>query len=232
MNFAFNLPGRNKNTRLPTSHCLKPLFEAISNSIQAIEDAGEKKGRIEVKIDRGAASNLMFVAPDGSKVLEHVRSIIVTDNGIGFTSVHFKSFLTSDSQQKAERGCKGVGRFIWLKAFRHVEVESVFKEKEQFHRRSFRFALTEEGVEDNKLEAVGSCERRTTVSLVGMAPSYRDECPKQADTIAHRIVEYCLPHFVHQKAPKIVVIDSDGTILDLAKSSKKCVCTRRPPRSS
>jgi hypothetical protein len=215
MNFAFNLLGRIRNTRLPASHCLKPLYEAVSNSIQAIEDAEEKKGCIEVKIERTTTSQGVFVQADNTKVVEHVRSFAVTDNGIGFTPVHFKSFLTSDSQLKAERGCKGVGRFIWLKAFRHVEVDSVFEEDNQFHRRTFRFAPTEEGVDDEKLEASGARQRRTTVRLVDMAPAYRDECPKQADTIAHRIVEYCLPHFVHQKAPKIVVIDSDGARLDL-----------------
>lgn len=215
MTFAFNLPGRIRNTRLPGSHCLKPLFEAVSNSIQAIEDAGEKSGVIEVKIERTTTSQGVLVQAENTKSVEHVRSFTVTDNGIGFTATQFKSFLTSDSQLKAARGCKGVGRFIWLKAFHHVEVDSTFEEDGEFFRRTFRFALTEQGVEDEKVEAAVTRRRSTTVRLVGMISAYRDECPKQADTIAHRIVEYCLPHFVRQKAPKIVVIDSDGTRFSL-----------------
>lgn len=39
MNIMTNLPGRIRNTNLPKSHALLPLFEAVVNSIHAIEDA-------------------------------------------------------------------------------------------------------------------------------------------------------------------------------------------------
>ena len=44
--------GRVKNINLPASKPLFPLFEAIINSIHAIEDTGELKGRIDIKIIR------------------------------------------------------------------------------------------------------------------------------------------------------------------------------------
>ena len=36
MNIMTNLPGRIRNTNLPKSHALLPLFEAVVNSIHAI----------------------------------------------------------------------------------------------------------------------------------------------------------------------------------------------------
>ena len=41
-----DLLGRINNTRLTPSNCLNPLFEAIVNSIHAIEDAQVKDGKI------------------------------------------------------------------------------------------------------------------------------------------------------------------------------------------
>ena len=43
--------------------------------------------------------------------------ITITDNGCGFDEKNFSSFTTADSRFKESKGAKGVGRFIWLKAF-------------------------------------------------------------------------------------------------------------------
>ena len=40
-----------------------------------------------------------------------------------------KSFLTLDSDYKADKGGRGVGRLLWLKAFRKVNVSSIYKLK-------------------------------------------------------------------------------------------------------
>ena len=47
-----DVSGRVKNINLPTSKPLFPLFEAIINSIHAIEYTGESKGLIDIKIIR------------------------------------------------------------------------------------------------------------------------------------------------------------------------------------
>jgi hypothetical protein len=41
-----DVAGRVKNTSLAASRPLLPLYEAVVNSVQAIEDAHEKNGRI------------------------------------------------------------------------------------------------------------------------------------------------------------------------------------------
>lgn len=49
-----NLAGRIRNTDLPISHAMMPLFEAVINSIHAIEDRQlpMEKGCITIEIER------------------------------------------------------------------------------------------------------------------------------------------------------------------------------------
>jgi len=44
--------GRVGNVKLSRSRCLQPLFEAIMNSLHAIEEAQVADGRIEIRIER------------------------------------------------------------------------------------------------------------------------------------------------------------------------------------
>ena len=57
-----NLQGRLRNTHLPKSHGLLPLFEAVVNSIHAIEEAEVPSldGKITVEIMRRAQGQLPF----------------------------------------------------------------------------------------------------------------------------------------------------------------------------
>ena len=64
-----------------------PLYEAIVNSIQSIEDASlaENEGFIDISIER--ASLMSF----GEGWETDVENIIIKDNGIGFTDENYKS---------------------------------------------------------------------------------------------------------------------------------------------
>lgn len=123
----FDLRGRIRNTKLSHAHALLPLFEAIINSIHAVAEARRNDGLIQIVIRRNHVQRILG-GPSGSdlQVQYPVKSFEVSDNGVGFTEVHFKSFGTSDTQQKISQGGKGVGRFLWLKAFDHAEIDSVF----------------------------------------------------------------------------------------------------------
>lgn len=56
MHIKTSLPGRVRNTNFPRSRPLMPLFEAIINSIQAIEDSEKstEEGLITITINRDA----------------------------------------------------------------------------------------------------------------------------------------------------------------------------------
>ncbi|MEO0395987.1 MAG: ATP-binding protein, partial [Cyanobacteria bacterium P01_A01_bin.137] len=113
---GISIVGRVNNYKLrPTdsSKALFPLFEAVVNSIHAIEEACREDGLIEIYIDRITQTNLL----EDSGGLEPIEKFTIIDNGIGFNDEHFKAFLTSDTDYKLSRGGKGIGRFAWLKAF-------------------------------------------------------------------------------------------------------------------
>src|SRR5687768_8805609 len=129
----FDVVGRINNMRLPDGKTaiLYSVYEAVSNSIHAINDRfGEEnaasKGWVVVDIDVDDESD--------------IESISISDNGIGFTDDNLRSFETSDSRFKYQRGGKGVGRFIWIKMFETIQVDSVVKKGNAKERVRFRFA--------------------------------------------------------------------------------------------
>lgn len=207
--------GRVANVKLGRSRCLQPLFEAIINSIHAIEEAKTTDGRIEVRIERDQTQKTLV---DDDAASFPVSGFVVTDNGIGFTDKHFQSFCTSDTTEKRSRGGKGVGRFLWLKAFQQAEVASVFRSNGSMKKREFLFSLSGTGITPNSAEPV-ACDKsspETVVRLTGFRAEYQRHCPKGADAIANRIVEHFLELFILKKCPKLVLVDDvEKTRIDL-----------------
>jgi hypothetical protein len=128
--FLFNLGGRIRNLSLPASakNSLIPLFEAVSNSIHAVEARfGDKDAPLQgiIRID--------IVRRDDAE--SHITGFVIKDNGIGLNDENMKSFRTSDSAFKVKRGGKGIGRLSWLKAFTNTLITSHFEQDGQKHRR-------------------------------------------------------------------------------------------------
>ena len=91
---------------------------------------------------------------------------------------NYAAFNEADTQLKAPRGGKGVGRFLWLKAFDRVEVDSTYRQDGSVTRGAFDFSLmSEEGVSNHRFEPVSdTAEQCTTVRLLGMKEEYEKEC--------------------------------------------------------
>jgi hypothetical protein len=213
-----NLPGRVRNTRLSHSNSLLPLFETVINSIHAIEEQGSVAlGEIKVFIERAKTQQ---IALDGTAPVEPITSFRVTDNGVGFTDANYESFCTSDTQLKLEKGGKGVGRFLWLKAFDHAEINSIYPDPSGgYWNRRFNLELSEEGVgnlSNSKVESAAPIKRETTVKLMKFRPEYQQWTPRSAETVAKRMIEHCLEHFVLHQSPHITVHDdTDYSVFDL-----------------
>jgi hypothetical protein len=210
-----DIAGRVANIKLPHAHALSPVFEAVVNSIDALAEAGRKNGKINIYIERDH-SQAGLPAEVVGPVLP-VKTFLVEDNGIGFTDANFKAFNTSDTRKKAAQGGKGVGRLLWLKAFDHAEVASVFSNEDgKKYRRAFDFRSTLRGIENASVTEAPDDAIQTKISLCDYRPEYRDEVPRLSETIARRIVEHCLQYFVLGIAPKISVHDADhGVVHDL-----------------
>jgi len=203
--------GRVRNVQLPVSKPLWPLFEAIMNSVQAINDSDEKNGKIDIEIIRDNQGSLLQTDHSTADIV----GFLIKDNGIGFDEKNYEAFLTSDTTYKANRGGKGIGRFLWLAAFESVEIDSVFELDGKKTRRCFKFCTSLNGVEEVSC-AEENLPRRTKVSLLNYKKKYSANCPKRIESIATHIIEQFLDLFLSDNRPEIVIHDnSTGEALNL-----------------
>ena len=77
-----NLAGRVRNTELPLSHSMMPIFEAIINSIHSIEDAdiSAENGQITIEITRTAVQEeLIGDKNSGQEANAPIENIIISE---------------------------------------------------------------------------------------------------------------------------------------------------------
>lgn len=217
---GIDLKGRIKSLKLADRNTLLPLFEAIINSIHAIEDAKIANGRIDIEVHR----ETVLEFDDLEINLPYISDFTITDNGIGFDDDNYNSFKKAYSTHKSERGGKGVGRFLWLKAFSDVKIESVYYENNKPYKKIFKFNLKNNtGIENLKIEELpNKPQRLTKVELTGYKDPFRSKCPKKAETIANRIIEHCLIYFLRFDAPIISLTDGT-TLINLNKRFEQLI---------
>lgn len=207
-----DLLGRIKNINLTTSTPLVPLFEAVINSIQSVEDTGEKPrdNYIRIKVLRDTSQIAMKM--DDSSVVYPIIGFIITDTGVGFNEENFISFQTSDSTYKSNIGGKGVGRLTWLKAFDSVKTESFYEDVIGLKGRSFTFS-EDNGVSNlPELKVTKESKRLTKVHLEDYKRTFANKTPKHLDIIADKIIEHCLSFFILEKCPRMELYDDFDSI--------------------
>lgn len=210
MNLQTSLSGRLRNTNLPKNSALFPLFEAIVNSIHAIDERIEldnnytlEDSSIKVSVLRSSQTTI-----DGSK--PEIIGYQIEDNGVGFNARNYESFLTLDSEYKITKGCKGIGRLIWLKAFSYVSVESIFLENGNTYKRYFTFSP--EGVSHEDVYQIEYSQPNTKVTLHNVKKDYLEAIPKTTETIGDRIIDHCFWYFLREGgAPNIIITDTDDS---------------------
>ncbi|MGR3316921.1 MAG: ATP-binding protein [Candidatus Anammoxibacter sp.] len=234
MSMETNLHGRLRNTSLPYSRGLMPLFDAVVNSIHSIEEAGLSlaSGNITIEILRSTQTQFDFESGKKSRepdIREDIVGFKITDNGIGFDDVNMKSFNTLDTEHKVDKGCRGVGRLLWLKVFKRVVVNSIYKEDDVFKLRAFIFDEIRGVCVGENGKTTSGKTRATCVHLDGFEKKYREASRKTTNAIANSLFEHCLWYFVRQGgAPKIIVKDDNDSIHleqvydDHMHSSAKC----------
>jgi hypothetical protein len=198
-----NVLGKLRNIQVPKSKPLLPVFEAITNSIDAIRELSQEDGTIIIT----ALRDTILSEDGGSKKSGPIHSFTIFDNGTGFTEENYQSFNEADSTHKQVIGGKGLGRFSWLKVYDHVEINSVFNENATRKERNFHFVSKVDGIENIILNE-SSKKIGTFVHLVNMNKAYRTNyMPVTLQVIAEKILEHLLPIFLSKNAPQIIITD-------------------------
>ena len=203
-----SLKGRLRNTDLPVSKCLFPIFEAVVNSIYAIDDRlasddsfDSSDGRIRVILNRSSDGDLF-------RGKTELVSVTIEDNGIGFDDDNYDSFCELDSMYRINRGCKGIGRLLWLKCFTSVEIESFYKSSDGTTKNR-HFSFTAEGVTD--LPEINSEGKSigTKIILRGLISNYKNTLSKYGQEVISKLLfEHCLWFFLREgSCPDIKIID-------------------------
>ena len=207
--FSVNIVGRVNNYRLPLSNALMPLYEAVINSIQAIDEANRvDNGCIKITAMRDPKMNIEI--QEGEAPLNQINAFIIEDNGIGFNEKNIESFCTSDSGYKSAIGGKGVGRFTYLKAFNNVKIASVFiDENGEYAKRTFAFEKSDTEIDD-VIENASTTDTKTVVELNDYLDQYKRNCPVHLEKIAIRVIQHCIVYFLHESCPDIVLVDGTG----------------------
>ena len=204
--------GKVRNTNIPKSKPLYPLFEAISNAMHGIEDAKKVNGKISITIVRDKG-----VLPLSDDIAQ-ITGFIIKDNGIGFDAENWDSFRTAESTYKLNRGARGIGRFAWLKGFEKAIVESIYKENSSFFKRSFEFVLKGDGVENLQNVPINEERPYTIIELRQVRADWQKNYPRQLEDIGRQIIYHFLAAFLLRDCPQIDIKEEDGEgLLNLNK---------------
>ena len=181
-----------------------PVVEIIVNAAQAIADKNSGDGKIEVVIERSSQGELDHGTPA-------VASILIIDNGVGFTNEHRESFDTLFSDHRIAQGGKGFGRFTCLKYFEDLLVKSTYKEGSIYKIREFKMGKGNDIIVNEEFSDTEEHHTGTRVTL----SEIKDELliDKMLSTIARVLAERLLPYFIDDRytPPEISISEADKT---------------------
>jgi hypothetical protein len=206
-----NLRGLVDRLDLAPARGMMPLFEAISNSMDSIEQKrrGVTKGHIRIQLVSRA--DLLQQSEDYSLAVD---GFDVVDDGVGFTPENLASFGEAYTLSKATTGGKGVGRFTFLKVFRRTTIDSVFEQNGIRLARHFEFSIDDElagsDVSSSTVEPTGAIVR-----LRGLFERYQSAWPSDPKLVAQRIIAHFLIRFAARSCPTITLESPGHAPVDL-----------------
>lgn len=193
---------------------LLPLLECVVNSIISLQQSklAKDERKIQVKIERG---NLPMIL--NFENVKTISSFKVIDNGVGFDSNNFQSFKTPFSQVNRDHGCKGIGRFTVLAAYKEYFVDSNFFENGKWWKRIFKFSAEKE-IEPLTYEESATHKFKTSVYIKECFNEIiREKSALPLHVIAEAIMQHCFIYYLSGNLPLIQLIDTDdneGTVIN------------------
>lgn len=207
-NLVTNVAGRVDNMPLRKDKDVYwPIFEAISNSFDAIEENGGGATRITIRIIRDESQSEVVETQKDRRV----DSILIEDNGCGFTENNFQSFRELDSVKKRSWGGKGVGRLYWLKTFDQVEIDSIFVDEDNTKKRRMLLFKLPGGPQDvNVSNVLQSAVVGTKIKLCGYKKEYEQAFrKKRLATLKNDILKHFMANLILQTDFEIQLFDGD-----------------------
>lgn len=107
------------------------LYEAITNAIHA--NATQISCLLQSFDNTVGADDTNVFFP------RKMDNFTVIDNGDGLNQTNYESFCKYRTEHKKEMGCKGVGRFIFLKAYKNVQYKSSLAKEQEVRSFTFNF---------------------------------------------------------------------------------------------
>ena len=206
-----NIKGLVDRLELSPAKAMMPLFEAISNAIDAIEEHKDGFSKHAIRIRLVAAHDLAHQGGDDALVLD---GFDINDDGVGFGDGNLASFKEAHTLSKVKVGGKGVGRFTFLKVFSSVRICSVFQRQDEILLREFDFSIADELKGADEVKPVKEpCG--TTLSMRGMDSKYKGGWPHDPTIIAERILAHFLIRFAARSCPPMVLESPGHAPIDL-----------------
>ena len=164
------------------------LFEAITNAIHA------NAKRIVCRL----SSEEGLLQSEEEDILERkVHEMEIEDDGDGFGDANYKSFCEyRTSYKQAEFGCKGIGRFLFLKVFNKACYTSYLLEGQEKKTFTFSFDFDSENVTCDDCEVT---KNRTLLTLSGIRSRYLDvarHLDRRTEMDLHAIRQAALLHLI------------------------------------
>ena len=162
--------------RLRDINFMQPLYEAIVNSLDA------KATNIEITIKD------MIVKDENKNDIKVINGFEIIDDGDGFTEKNVDSFFEMLSEKK-EEGKLGSGRFIWLKVFDKIIIESKLPNKTI----KINFCKQFKDITYDEISEINS-KKETKIVFSNVNKAYQDKRPVNNVTwIKNKIEESILP---------------------------------------
>jgi hypothetical protein len=192
---------------------MMPVFEAVTNALYAIQerfpDTWADDGVITIEVLRETPVKTSVAQPEHQRV----TGFVVSDNGIGLDDILFGHFRELDTEYRAAKKGRGIGRLSWVKVFTKAEVVSLFGRADRRFERSFTFKLSNERPFDTYGETpqpVGA-PTGTIVTLTGFREIYGAKAPVAPEEIRNSLLAHFIALFAQPKRLKINLIDEGDT---------------------
>jgi len=211
INYAGSLP------KIPkASDFLRPIYEAFTNSLEAIVIAEKNELLTDKKIDIDLIlSEQRLVLEDDNRF--SFEKIVVKDTGIGFPDSEYDRFISLNDTGKGYSN-RGTGRVQYLHFFNTTEITSIYADSSSgtgFKLRAFTLSKQKAFLDRNAIVLLTSekeiNDSSSRTSVVFKTPLVNEDCQKYegltADELKKNLLEHYLGFFCENRSslPQITI---------------------------